>query len=268
MCPGNTRKSSYADEAEMQIQDSVPNKRPHNPNTITASSPPLTPLTPHHIRSTSDTPISSLGQILIYNKLPTIVQSRARKAALVDNLIDLAVEIVEEIWSPFTVNPNVRLVSLKAFMKKLLQGMRVSFSTLQICLLYLVRVQHSIFKRAQTPIRGECKKDPTICARRMFLAALMTAHKYTQDKKYHIRSWSDVAGLSVQEICMNERLFLELLDYKLFVNDEDFKRWCVLLLITIQKIAGEDMDKARVFHSENGIQAIKEFRKQIREMVV
>ncbi|CAG8462785.1 5522_t:CDS:1 [Paraglomus brasilianum] len=265
MYQGNTRKRSCADEAERQIQN-FPSKRPHTTHdTITISSPPLTP---HHVRSTSHTPNSTFGDILVYNKLPTLVQSRARKAALVDNLIDLAVEIVEEIWSPFTVNPNVRLVSLKTFIKKLLQGMRVSFSTLQICLLYLVRVQHCIFKRAQTSSRGDAMKDPTICARRMFLAALMTAHKYTQDKKYHIRTWSDVSGLSVQEICVNERLFLELLDYKLFVNDEDFKRWCVLLLITIQKIAGEDMDKANICRSEKGMQVMKEFRREIRGMVV
>jgi len=102
----------------------------------------------------------------------------------------------------------------------------------------------------------------------MFLAALMTAHKYTQDKKYHIRTWSEVSGLSVQEICVNERLFLELLDYKLFVNDEDFKRWCVLLLITIEKIAGEDMDKASICQSEKGKQVMKEFRREIRGLVV
>lgn len=68
-------------------------------------------------------------------------------------------------------------------------------------------------------------RDPVLCGRRMFLAALVCASKFLQDRTYSNRAWAKISSLPVQEINANEKAFLELLDYNLYVNAELFKNW-------------------------------------------
>ncbi|KAH8916975.1 hypothetical protein BT69DRAFT_1188185, partial [Atractiella rhizophila] len=55
------------------------------------------------------------------------------------------------------------------------------------------------------------------CGRRMFLAALITASKFLQDRNYSNLAWSKISSLDVREININERAFLALLDYRLHI---------------------------------------------------
>lgn len=66
-------------------------------------------------------------------------------------------------------------------------------------------------------------KDPVVCGRRMFLASLICASKLLQDRTYSNRAWAKISSLPVQEINANEKAFLEILDYNLFVNADLFK---------------------------------------------
>lgn len=63
----------------------------------------------------------------------------------------------------------------------------------------------------------------------MFLAALISAHKFLQDKTYKNTAWSKVSGLNVKEINHAEKILLELLDYRLFVKKDTYDRWIVML---------------------------------------
>ena len=66
-------------------------------------------------------------------------------------------------------------------------------------------------------------RDPVLCGRRMFLAALICASKFLQDRTYSNRAWSKISSLPVQEINANEKAFLELMDYNLYVDADLFK---------------------------------------------
>ncbi|KAF9422159.1 hypothetical protein BGZ94_008652 [Podila epigama] len=68
------------------------------------------------------------------------------------------------------------------------------------------------------------------CGRRTFLAALMVASKYLQDRNYSNKAWAKISGLSIKEINANELIFLKLIDYNLFVSHETFMRWTGLLV--------------------------------------
>ncbi|KAF9578457.1 hypothetical protein BGW38_005724 [Lunasporangiospora selenospora] len=68
------------------------------------------------------------------------------------------------------------------------------------------------------------------CGRRTFLAALMVASKYLQDRNYSNKAWAKISGLSIKEINANELIFLKLIDYSLFVSHETFMRWTALLV--------------------------------------
>ncbi|KAF9431359.1 hypothetical protein BGZ76_000419 [Entomortierella beljakovae] len=68
------------------------------------------------------------------------------------------------------------------------------------------------------------------CGRRTFLAALMVASKYLQDRNYSNKAWAKISGLSIKEINANELIFLKLIDYSLFVSHDTFMRWTALLV--------------------------------------
>ncbi|ORX89206.1 hypothetical protein K493DRAFT_305956 [Basidiobolus meristosporus CBS 931.73] len=72
--------------------------------------------------------------------------------------------------------------------------------------------------------------DPVYCARRMFLASLIVASKFLQDKNYSNKAWAKITGLSSSEINHNEIAFLRLIDYRLFVPPTVFARWSSMLI--------------------------------------
>ncbi|GAA5874415.1 hypothetical protein JCM16303_005846 [Sporobolomyces ruberrimus] len=71
----------------------------------------------------------------------------------------------------------------------------------------------------------EVQKSPLLCGRRMFLASLISASKYLQDRNYSNRAWAKISGLEIKEINSNERAFLELVEWELHLKADDFKRW-------------------------------------------
>lgn len=68
-------------------------------------------------------------------------------------------------------------------------------------------------------------RDPVLCGRRMFLAALICASKFLQDRTYSNRAWAKISSLPCQEINTNEKAFLQVLDYNLCVNADLFRNW-------------------------------------------
>lgn len=68
------------------------------------------------------------------------------------------------------------------------------------------------------------------CGRRMFLAALILASKYLQDRNYSARAWSKISGLNTLEINQNELMFLEAVGWRLHVSEALFQRWTDLVL--------------------------------------
>ncbi|PKC14429.1 hypothetical protein RhiirA5_256367, partial [Rhizophagus irregularis] len=135
--------------------------------------------------------------------------------------IDTAGLIIEVIWANFSVNPSAKIIPLRLFLQETLRRSRTSYSTLQTALFYLFRIKPQISSTQNN--------DPATCGRRMFLAALIVASKYLQDRNYSNRAWSKISGLPVHEINANEICFLKLIDYNLFIAEDIFKRWSSLL---------------------------------------
>ena len=68
------------------------------------------------------------------------------------------------------------------------------------------------------------------CGRRMFLAALILASKYLQDRNYSARAWSKISGLNTLEINQNELMFLQAVGWRLHISEATFQRWTDLVL--------------------------------------
>ncbi|KAF5351860.1 hypothetical protein D9756_007545 [Leucocoprinus leucothites] len=60
--------------------------------------------------------------------------------------------------------------------------------------------------------------SPLLCPRRAFLASLILASKFTQDKCYSNRAWAKLSGLPAREISRSERALGEALDWRLWVG--------------------------------------------------
>ncbi|KAG0157341.1 hypothetical protein PDIDSM_4526 [Penicillium digitatum] len=151
---------------------------------------------------------------------PCLLRQSERKVNFVDNLVDTASQIVETIWplSAAAARSDAATGSkgglpLRTFIQETLRRSRTSYSTLQVALYYLIKIKahvptHDFTKEQygdQSPSRA------MQCGRRMFLAALILASKYLQDRNYSARAWSKISGLNTLEINQNELMFLKAL---------------------------------------------------------
>lgn len=66
--------------------------------------------------------------------------------------------------------------------------------------------------------------SPILCGRRTFLSALISASKFLQDRNYSNRAWARISGLPVGEINANERAFLSLVGWELWLQPGDFRK--------------------------------------------
>lgn len=200
-------------------------------------------------------PRRSTGTI---QKPPTLVRQDERKVTFVDSLVgtlfccvfdflysslshhplaDSATQMVEVIWplsaAPPPCRPNASgVLSLRRYIEETLRRSRTSYSTLQVALYYLILIMPCVPKTDFT--KEQLVDSPSFralqCGRRMFLAALILASKYLQDRNYSAKAWSKMSGLKVVEINLNERAFLSAVNWKLHIPDSIFKRWTDIVL--------------------------------------
>ncbi|KKY22575.1 putative g1 s-specific cyclin pas1 [Diplodia seriata] len=145
--------------------------------------------------------------------------------------------MVEVIW-PLSVPtcPNERVsgrgvLPLRTFIQETLRRSRTSYSTLQVALYYLILIKAHVPKLDFTMEQPEDQSVRALqCGRRMFLAALILASKYLQDRNYSARAWSKISGLKVSEINTNEMAFLKAVNWKLHITDPVFERWQAVVL--------------------------------------
>ena len=146
--------------------------------------------------------------------------------------------MVEVIW-PLSVvtcrnegSSGRGVLPLRTYIEETLRRSRTSYSTLQVALYYLVLIKPYVPKSDFTQEqRVDCPASRALmCGRRMFLAALILASKYLQDRNYSAKAWSKMSGLKVPEININERTFLKKISWKLHIRDPIFKRWTEIVL--------------------------------------
>lgn len=124
------------------------------------------------------------------------------------------------------------VLPLRTFIQETLRRSRTSYSTLQVALYYLILVKPHV------PCHDFTMEQPDDahaaralqCGRRMFLAALILASKYLQDRNYSTRAWSKISGLNPLEINQNEMAFLLAVNWRIHITDAVFQRWTDIVL--------------------------------------
>lgn len=150
---------------------------------------------------------------------------------------DTAAQIVEAIWPPTIVHKDTettpgRVLPLRTFIQETLRRSRTSYSTLQVALYYLFVIKPFIPLDDHAAAHSDPAYDIRAlqCGRRMFLAALILASKYLQDKNYSARAWSKISGLGISEINTNELSFLSAVNWRLHISDCIFDKWTKIVL--------------------------------------
>ncbi|KAK3168996.1 hypothetical protein OEA41_005444 [Lepraria neglecta] len=172
---------------------------------------------------------------------PSLVRQSERKDNFVDSLVDTTTQMIETIW-PLSVlscgrdtilgGKQQNLIGLRTFVQEVLRRSKTSYSTLQVALYYLILIQSCVPKHDFTMEQSE--DSPTCramqCGRRMFLAALILASKYLQDRNFSARAWSKISGLRTCEINQNELAFLSAVNWKLHIPEPVFHLWTDIVL--------------------------------------
>ena len=149
--------------------------------------------------------------------------------------------MIETIW-PLSVlscgrdtalgGKQQNLIGLRVFVQEVLRRSKTSYSTLQVALYYLILIQSCLpkhdFTMEQSEDSSACRSMQ--CGRRMFLAALILASKYLQDRNFSARAWSKISGLQMCEINSNEMTFLSAVNWKLHIPQPVFDKWTDIVL--------------------------------------
>ncbi|CAG8567668.1 2414_t:CDS:2 [Diversispora eburnea] len=173
--------------------------------------------------------------------------------------------IIDSIWINFPVHSTAQVIPLRVFIQEILRRSRTSWSTLQTTLFYMVRVKPQIELLWSNSISSDQRttNDSATCGRRMFLASLIVASKYLQDRNYSNYAWSKICGLPVQEINSIERRFLMLIGYNLFISENNFKHWSNLLNSHMMAISGSTENASGVTLKKEENQNITQFKQML-----
>lgn len=230
-----TRRPDLLTKQRQQQQQAVPVELRQNPRRTAAAAGGAGCPPPSLVRQ-SDRKVNFVDS-LVGTFLSLTQLLKPRPPCLTFTSADSSTQIVEAIWplssAPCRPEPGNRTVlPLRTFIQETLRRSRTSYSTLQVALYYLILIKPHVPKRSFTVEQYEDRfADRALqCGRRMFLAALILASKYLQDRNYSARAWSKISGLNVQEINQNEVAFLLAVNWKLHITDEVFRRWTEIVL--------------------------------------
>ncbi|KAF8314797.1 hypothetical protein DL93DRAFT_2058010, partial [Clavulina sp. PMI_390] len=102
-----------------------------------------------------------------------------------------------------------------AFLDTLLRATQLSQGVIILSLHYIYRLK---------------LRNPHICGLegsefRLAVIALMLANKFLDDNTYTNKTWSEISGISLPEINLMEREFLQGLDHALHIDFGTYQRW-------------------------------------------
>jgi len=175
-----------------------------------------------------------------------------------DVLDDIVVALLNFIWP--SEQERIRNYALKRFIKHVLKFSNATISIYISSIYYLLNLKdnrryNNLLQRIQLEIENtrqeqgfitnsniyerccsscgayiSCYKSETVvCKCRLFLTSLILASKFGQDKNYSNKAWSKISRFSVENINYNERFFLNLIDYKLYISLETYQSFASLI---------------------------------------
>mmetsp|Transcript_13683 Transcript_13683/g.14249 ORF Transcript_13683/g.14249 Transcript_13683/m.14249 type:complete len:166 (-) Transcript_13683:207-704(-) len=120
-------------------------------------------------------------------------------------------EAIDEEINAFSVG-RVPRINLESYFSRIIKYCKLEQGTFIAMMIYLDKVAEKI--------------DLTCFnMHRLILAALVCAVKYTCDTCNNDSFFAKVGGVSVSELCVIESTFLALLEYSLYISDEENEKY-------------------------------------------
>lgn len=166
-----------------------------------------------------------------FNTRPT------EKTSLISCLVDLSVMAIEAVRnSNQHLDSKASRESLHSFITQLFRRSQASKAVVQLALVFCLRTQSSIKTLVQLPHSKPTSRalseflHVAFCGRRLFLGSLICATKYLQDSNFSNSTWAKIVGIPASDISLIERVFLQLVNYRLFVHNFDFYPYACRIL--------------------------------------
>ncbi|KAI9026867.1 hypothetical protein DFJ74DRAFT_662244 [Hyaloraphidium curvatum] len=144
----------------------------------------------------------------------------------ISHLLPLAQLLLTSLFPP---SQSSALYPLNGFIKEMVTRSGTAPETLALGLLYLWRCRDRIARNRSIASASlaavQAIPHPSLCARRMFLSALVVAWKFLSDRTYTNSAWSKISGLRCEEVNSNERVLLGMLGWTLDVKPAEWEGW-------------------------------------------
>lgn len=177
------------------------------------------------------------------SSLPSLFKETVRQYSYVDSLVDVATTITNTLWPcrehKSTQKQEDTARSVSYFITETSRKSKTSLSTMQLALLYCIRFKRDqeMLSRALVDLNLKRASGTEVvstsvgstCPRRNFLSALILASKYLQDRNFSNKAWSKISSVTVSEINLREREFLEITKWNLDVKHDVFKDWSSMM---------------------------------------
>jgi hypothetical protein len=142
----------------------------------------------------------------ISSALTTILEENKK----LDNYKEIVKKQGKMIYSANSI-PNI---SINDYLIRIQTYSNIEKSTL---ILTLIQIDHI------------CRKADIILTyyniHRLLFSAVLISIKYNEDSYYDNKFYSEIAGVKLKELKMMEYTFLELNDFNVFVNDEEYEQY-------------------------------------------
>ena len=140
--------------------------------------------------------VKSLLKILSENKQSPDYYSKIKKS--------------QDFHFTILIQPAIPLLD---YLRRILNFLKLDFSTLIIALIYIARIcREKVFLNEYN-------------IHRIMVIAIYIAYTYNEDKTYDNNYLSLVSGMNKNEMVTLEEDFLELIEFKLFVDDELYNQY-------------------------------------------
>ncbi|ORX89117.1 hypothetical protein K493DRAFT_318953 [Basidiobolus meristosporus CBS 931.73] len=159
------------------------------------------------------------------------VSLAGNKANFLDLTFDFAVLTLHSILSQ-----TFDTFQLNCFLRRVVHYSGTTYSTLLTAILYLFRLNSMRAVPAEEDPLGRFREkgvqSPVGCGGRLFMAALVTAHKFLQDRAVSTQTWSRLSNIPIPQLNTDELEFLKAIQFQLFITTRSFEKWSVLLRTT------------------------------------
>jgi hypothetical protein len=150
-----------------------------------------------------------------------------------------------------TKNPKTRFhssfppqITIDQYLFYLMNNVRTCPAIIVYMLIYIERIISSLERKYQKQTKTNVPFLMTSYnAHRLVVTSFLLAHKYCEDYKYDTSRMAKIGGVHPKEMLKLEREFLKFIDFRLYVNEEEFTSYQNAVLMYGKAMVQQDQSQ-------------------------